>query len=98
VQVEVDSKHHDTQPVGAENAMIQLYDAEEESLLGTISEEQLQSLIDSLEEESPTDQDYYLTSATIDMLEDDGADAELLRLLREALGDREGMDVRWVRE
>jgi hypothetical protein len=49
-------------------------------------------------EESRTDQDYYLTSATIDMLEEDGADQELLRILRGALKGREGMDVRWARE
>jgi hypothetical protein len=78
--------------------MIQLYDAEEGGPIGAISEAQLQQLVDSLEEESSTDQDYYITSATIDMLEDDAADAELLRILREALGAREGMDIRWARE
>jgi hypothetical protein len=78
--------------------MIQLYDAEETSPIGAISEAQLQQLIESLEEESSTDQDYYITSATIDMLEDDAADPELLRILREALGEREGMDIRWARE
>jgi hypothetical protein len=78
--------------------MIQLYDVEQGSLLGAISEAQLQRLVDSLEEESSTDQDYYLTSATIDMLEEDGADSELVRLLRAALAGREGMDVRWARE
>jgi processive 1,2-diacylglycerol beta-glucosyltransferase len=78
--------------------MIQLYDAEEGSPIGAISDAQLQRLVDSLEEESATDQDYYLTSATIDLLEEDGADPELVRILREALGEREGMDIRWARE
>lgn len=78
--------------------MIGLYDAERGTRLGEISEEQLRRLTDSLEEESPTDQDYYLTAATIDMLEADGADAELVSLLRGALAGREGMDVRWARE
>jgi len=78
--------------------MIQLYDAERGTRLGEISDAQLQSLIDSLEEESATDQDYYLTAETIDMLEGDGADAALMGLLREALAGREGMDVRWARE
>jgi hypothetical protein len=78
--------------------MIQLYDAERGTRLGEISDAQLQSLIDSLEEESATDQDYYLTAETIDMLEGDGADAALVGLLREALAGREGMDVRWARE
>jgi processive 1,2-diacylglycerol beta-glucosyltransferase len=78
--------------------MIELYDAEAETLIGEISEEQLKQLVDSLEEESATDQDYYITSDTVDLLEDDGADPELLRMLRDALKGREGMDIRWARE
>lgn len=78
--------------------MIQLYDAERGNRLGAISEAQFQRLVDSLEEESPTDQDYYLTAETIDMLEGDGAHAGLVVLLREALAGRKGMDVRWTRE
>lgn len=60
-----------------------------------ISDEQLQFLIDHLEEESYDDQDYYLNQATIDMLAKQGADPSLITLLREALGDREGIDVVW---
>ena len=78
--------------------MIQLYDAEQGTPLGAISEQQLQSLMDSLEEESPTDQDYYLSAETIDMLEDDGADAQLVRLLRDALAGRDGIEIRWATE
>ena len=78
--------------------MVQLYDAERGARLGEISEAQLQSLLESLEEESATDQDYYLTAETIDMLEDDGADAQLVGLLRAALAGREGMEVRWARD
>ena len=78
--------------------MIQLYDAGSGNRLGAISEEQLRRLVDALEEESTTDRDYYLTAATIDILEAGGADAQLVGLLREALAGREGMDVRWARE
>ena len=78
--------------------MVQLYDAERGTRLGTISDEQLKFLVDSLEEESATDQDYYLNAATIDMLEEDGADPQLVSLLRKALAGRDGMDVRWSRE
>jgi hypothetical protein len=80
-----------------DSLMIQLYDAERGTRLGTITEEELQTLIDSLEEESAADRDYYLTADTIDMLESDGADQNLVRLLRDALAGREGMDVRWER-
>jgi hypothetical protein len=75
--------------------MIQLYDAEAGDPIGAISEAQLERLVDSLEEESSADQDYYITSDTIDLLEEDGADAELVTILRDALSGREGMDIRW---
>jgi hypothetical protein len=78
--------------------MIQLYEAEAANPIGEISEAQLQRLLDSLEEESSHDQDYYITSETIDLLEEDGADADLVRILRDALSGREGMDIRWARE
>lgn len=78
--------------------MIRLYDAERGTQLGTLSEEQFHFLVDQLEEESPTDQDYYISSETIDMLADEGADPGLVTLLRQALGDREGIDIRWQRE
>lgn len=76
--------------------MPQLYDTERETVLGSISEQQLQALIDALEEESLSDQDYYIDSATVDMLEEDGADPQLVGLLRTALEGREGMEVRWT--
>ncbi|MDQ4079551.1 MAG: galactosyldiacylglycerol synthase [Gemmatimonadota bacterium] len=75
--------------------MIDLHDAERGTRLGTISDEQLQFLADALEEESLEDKDYYISADTIDMLEEDGADRQLLQILRGALGEREGMDVRW---
>lgn len=78
--------------------MIQLHDAEREVPIGTLTERQLKALANSLEEESAADQDYYITGATIDMLEDDGADAELVAMLRRALAGREGMDIRWSRD
>lgn len=77
--------------------MIELHDAERGTRLGTIDDQQLKFLVDALEEESTTDTDYYINSDTIDMLEADGADAELLGLLRRALAGREGMDIRWSR-
>jgi processive 1,2-diacylglycerol beta-glucosyltransferase len=77
--------------------MIELHDSERGMRLGTISDEQLQFLVDALEEESLEDKDYYISADTIDMLEEDGADRQLLQLLRGALGGREGMDVRWSR-
>jgi hypothetical protein len=77
--------------------MITLHDKETGSLLGQISEEDLQLLMDTMEEESTTDTDYYISSATIDMLADDGASPTLLTMLRSALGERTGMDIAWTR-
>ena len=77
--------------------MIRLHDAERNTLIGTITEDQLQFLVDELEEESAEDRDYYLSADTIDMLEEDGADSQLVSLLRGALAGREGFDVRWSR-
>lgn len=75
--------------------MIELRDKESGELLGKLSQQQLQFLMDHLEEESQTDQDYYLNTATIDMLEEQGADKQLIKLLRDGLGDRDEMEVFW---
>lgn len=77
--------------------MVQIFDSETNTLLGTITDSQLRFLSNELEEESATDQDYYLESATVDLLEQDGADAPLVALLRTALAGRDGVEVRWVR-
>jgi hypothetical protein len=63
--------------------------------IGTITQAQLQALVDHLEEESDTDQDYWVNAGTIDWLEDNGADASLVSMLRLALGEREDMDIEW---
>jgi processive 1,2-diacylglycerol beta-glucosyltransferase len=78
--------------------MVTLYDNATGHVLGTISDAQLKFLTDQLEEESSGDQDYYLTADTLEMLEQQGADAPLLTLLRNALGDRDDLEVRWARD
>jgi hypothetical protein len=78
--------------------MIKLYDENTNTLLGELTEAQLRFLEDNLVEESSEDQDYYINQATLDMFESAGADPTLLTLLREALGDREDMDIMWVEE
>jgi processive 1,2-diacylglycerol beta-glucosyltransferase len=71
--------------------MILLY-----SQVGEISEDQLDFLIDNLEEEWTEDRDYYLNRAMLDMLEQRGADSALMRILREAIGDKEEVEILWV--
>jgi hypothetical protein len=75
--------------------MIKLYDARSGQHLGDITAEQLQFMRSQLEEESRDDQDYYLNQATIDLFELRSADAALVGLLRQILGEREDMDIRW---
>lgn len=77
--------------------MINVYDNASGLVIGTITESQLQFLIDNLEETSTTDQDYYLDVAMLDVLEDAGGDAPLMELLRGALGDRSDFEIRWER-
>lgn len=77
---------------------IHLYDNESGRRLGEIDQRHLQFLIDQLEEETSTDQDYYLNPQTLDMLETAGADAQLIQLLRDAMAGREGVEIRWSRE
>jgi processive 1,2-diacylglycerol beta-glucosyltransferase len=77
--------------------MIDLYNASTNKLLGSITEADLQVLVDGLEEESLQDQDYYIDRATIDLLADGRATDHLVGLLRGALGSSDGVDIRWQR-
>jgi hypothetical protein len=77
--------------------VIMLFDAATNAEIGSLTEAQLQFLIDQLEEESETDRDYYVNAETLDMFEAAGADPSLVALLRKAMGSRTEMDVRWER-
>jgi hypothetical protein len=77
--------------------MIDVYNKATNELLGTITEADLKVLVDALEEESSDDQDYYINAATIDVIGDGRASDHLLKLLRTALGESDGVDIRWNR-
>lgn len=78
--------------------MIDLYDTATNVMVGSITEAELQHLMNSLEEESPRDKDYYIQKGTIDLLGNDGlATDHLLKVLREAVGETEGVELRWER-
>jgi hypothetical protein len=77
--------------------MIKIHSAESGNVVGEISEEQMALLRAHLVEESSADRDFYLTKDTIAMLEEAGADAELAGVLRAAIGDGPGAEVRWSR-
>jgi processive 1,2-diacylglycerol beta-glucosyltransferase len=76
---------------------ITLYDNDSGAAVGDIAESDLRFLIDNLEEETSEDRDYYLRPETVAMLGERGGSAALIELLRTALGEREGVEVRWQR-
>ena len=65
------------------------------AILGTIDDADLQLLIDQLEEEHEEDTDYYVCPATIEILIESGASARLLKILTDAVGSSEGVEVAW---
>jgi processive 1,2-diacylglycerol beta-glucosyltransferase len=75
--------------------MIRLTDAADGKLVGEVTEQQFKVLAGDLEEESVEDEDYWIDEATLEMLEEDGADPKLVAMLKKALGAREGFDCRW---
>ena len=77
--------------------MYRLFDNESGTDLGVITPEQLQFLTDHLEEESAEDRDYYINTITVDSFQAAGADEALLAMLRQAMGDRGEMEIRWAR-
>ena len=77
--------------------MIKLHDKETGKFLGTVTEPQLRSMMDILVKEDPEDQDYYIDGPTLDLLESEGVDEGLLKILQDGLGSRPEMEVKWSR-
>ena len=77
--------------------MITLRNKDTGEHIGTVGDSELQVLVDSLEEESTRDTDYFINEETIDLLVERGASDAFVALLRRALGSREGIEVEWER-
>ena len=75
--------------------MISLHDEDSGQLIGTISAEQLQFLMDELEEEGVDDQDYAITPLLLEVWENEKKQPELSAMLKTALGNREEMNLVW---
>lgn len=75
--------------------MPKIFNKQTGTLLGTVDANDVQCLVDVLEEEDSKDVDYFIDPATVDILEDNGASAALVEMLRKAIGAREGIDIRW---
>jgi hypothetical protein len=79
--------------------MIKLSDKETGKLIGQISAAELQILVDAFEEEGRDDHDYYIDASSPDYLaEKFEGSANLVAMLKTALGDKDGMDIVWSRE
>jgi hypothetical protein len=77
--------------------MIELFDNDTGELIGEISEAQLEFLEANMEEESIEDRDYAIEMMTLAYFQEQGIDPELLKLLKNALGVKEQIIIRWSR-
>ena len=77
--------------------MVYLYNQTTQELLGEISEDELQFLIDQMEEESTKDQDYSITKMEIAYFSQNGASPHLINLLNNALGEQQEVIILWSR-
>ena len=66
-----------------------------DTIIGEVTDAQVQQLIDLLEEEDSTDQDYYMDQAVLEYLVEQGADPALLDLLRPHIPTHGGVDIQW---
>jgi len=79
----------------ASGGRVELFDGDSGEPLGSLSPKDFAWLSKHLVRESDEDRDYWVDSATLDMLEREGADDAVVRLFRRALGARDGVNVRW---
>jgi len=75
-----------------------LYIKDSGQVLGTITEEQLDDLIDLLEEEDSGDNDYYVDADVLAFLEEEGVDQALLGLIRPHVSADDGVEIAWREE
>jgi hypothetical protein len=77
--------------------MVKLYDKTTGKYLGRISDDELQFLIDNLEEESLTDVDYYINRTTYNLLKEGGMSENLAKLIGQAMGKKDDVEIRYER-
>ena len=63
--------------------------------LAELSDADLAHMVNLMEEESSKDTDYFIDLATVDILEEAGASAAMVEMLRGAVGDSDGIDIAW---
>ena len=75
--------------------MITLKNKDTQQVIGILTPAQLQFLMDRLEEESSTDQDYWLNRTELEILKEEGAEMDLITLLEKAMGEGDEIEVEW---
>jgi processive 1,2-diacylglycerol beta-glucosyltransferase len=75
--------------------VIRLYDNDNESEIGQLSEAQLDFLQEQLVEDAIDSYTFDLSQASLDSLEMNGGEADLVAMLRKAIGTRNSMEVRY---
>lgn len=76
--------------------MVKIFDKQNDSFLGEITEADLKLLQDNLEEESENDQDYYINPGTRDLLKSKGASEILQSVIDKALLGKDDVEIRWM--
>ena len=74
--------------------MIRVFDNDDDSEIGRITEAQLDFLQEQLIEETLDANTYSVSPATVDSLEMNGADSEVVEMLRKAIGARTSIEMR----
>lgn len=75
--------------------MIRLFDNDNDEEIGSISESVFDLLQEQLLEETLDSNTYNVGTATLDSLESNGVDRNVVALLRKALGSRSSMELRY---
>ena len=76
--------------------MPELYLKSDNRHLGHITDPDLEFLMAQLEEEDSEDDDYTIDRMTLDYLKANGLSATLAKMLEEALGDKEEVEIRYT--
>jgi len=74
---------------------LRLVDTKE--VIGSVTDEELDEIVDALTEESDDDQDYYIDADTIEYLEGLDISPHVIALLKTALGGKESIEFEWVK-
>jgi hypothetical protein len=77
---------------------VHLFDLADGHEIGIVTDAQFEFLEEHLEAEDADDDDYYLNQTMLDGLQQQGADGELIALLRSAMAGRDEVDIRWQRD